>query len=223
MVLGSGAIPHRRRQLAEEALGRAEAHGRQPDHHVDRRVRLQLRVQERGPLSVAEIRAHVAQQRHRDRPVEVLGDIVEVAGGELLELVSGIVQPALFAQQRGQRRAPGRATRVVVDQLPGGVFELAHPALFAPDPEHLDRVVLRRGDRLRRRAGGERLRGQHVRAVELARQQRGHRPPHDRAPLVQGLAEPVGTGVERLDLSGDRVAVTAFEQVDDEPRVRLEL
>ena len=109
------------------------------------------------------------------------------------------------------------------DQPPGRGLELAHPELLPADREQLDRVVLRRRlgsagaprlERLGRHRGG---------VLELAREQRAHRPPDDRVPQIDRLAQPLRAGGERLDLGIDRVPIALLEQVDDEPRVRLQL
>ena len=85
---------------------------------------------------------------------------------ETVKFVGGIRGIAAFPQDRRERDPPRRPGRIGGDHLPGGVLELAHACLLAPDREQLDRVVLGGGDRIGRRPSRQRVRGELLGVIE---------------------------------------------------------
>ena len=175
----------------------------------------------RGRL-VPQPRADIGGERHRRQPVPVERDIREPCAPTACRSALGLLGPAALPLEHRERSAPRRPRRRS-DRRAGGCRHRARPSgLLAPDREHLDGVVIAGGDRLRG-ADRQRLGGEVVGVLEIAREQSAHRRPDRRVPGEQRLAQALGAGHERIHLRVDRVAVARLEQVDREPGMGLQL
>ncbi len=102
--LGALPLAERRGEHAEVAVGRAVAGDEVADHHVRAGQRLELRVDERRGLRVAQRGAGVGQVGERRQP-QRLAQAVQAIGADLLELVRAPRRPC--RARRARRRAPG--------------------------------------------------------------------------------------------------------------------
>jgi hypothetical protein len=117
----------------------------------------------------------VAGDRQRDQVVEVevgTGQPGEVAGGQRLELLAGLVGAAGLAQQHGEGGPPAEVGGEPVHEPPQGRLQLGQPALLPPEPDQDDHVV--DGDHrvVGPPAQGQGLPGQPLGLVEVAAQHR---------------------------------------------------
>ena len=109
------------------------------DHHVRARQRLELGVDDRRHLPMAERGAGVGEVGERRDP-QRLAEAVEALRGDPRELGLGLLVHPELDQQRDQPRPPRPVLVALAGEHPDDRRELGQPALLAHDAEHLDPV-----------------------------------------------------------------------------------
>ena len=103
-------LADRHRDHAEVARDRPEV--RRPERDdVAAFIRDEQVVDEPRASPVAEQRRELGEQRHREQPWGIAREVLEVLGGELVELAPGLLDPALLGQQQREHAAPAAHER----------------------------------------------------------------------------------------------------------------